>query len=115
LGVNPRLVVAVREALNRAWESWDVPAKWRDEAREFCQEVQIVVSGGFDVEKIGRFEQLDVPVDIYGVGSSLMRNDRLTNTDFTADVVRIKLGDQWTPMAKVGRAPGENPDLEPVR
>ncbi len=115
LGVNPRLVVAVREALNQAWESWDIPAKWQGEAREYCQEVQIVVSGGFDVEKISRFERLDVPVDIYGVGSSLVRNDRLTNTDYTADVVRVKLGGEWVPMAKVGRAPGENSDLEPVR
>jgi nicotinate phosphoribosyltransferase len=116
LGVNPRLVVAVRKALDRAWESWDLTGKWRDKARDYCQAVQIVVSGGFDVEKIERFEKLGVPADMYGVGSSLMSNGRRTNTDFTADVVRVRLADgQWHDMAKVGRAPGDNPDLERVR
>lgn len=115
LGVNPRLVVAVREALDGAWESWDVPHKWRGEAEAYCKAVQIVVSGGFDDEKIRRFERLGVPADMYGVGSALMSNDKRTNTDFTADVVRIKVGSEWHDMAKVGRAPGENPDLEVVR
>jgi nicotinate phosphoribosyltransferase len=116
LGVNPRLVVAVRKSLDRAWESWDLTGKWRDKARDYCQAVQIVVSGGFDVEKIERFEKLGVPADMYGVGSSLMSNGRRTNTDFTADVVRVRLADgQWHDMAKVGRAPGDNPDLERVR
>lgn len=116
LGVNPRLVATVRAALDRASESWDLPKKWRDEAEAFCQAVRIVVSGGFDVEKITRFERLGVPADMYGIGSSLMSNDRRTNTDFTADVVRIKLADgRWHDMAKVGRAPADNPDLEKVR
>ena len=55
--------------------------------------MKIVVSGGFNPDKIRWFEELDVPVDIYGVGSSLMSNDDAlgTNTDFTADVVRIKI------------------------
>ncbi len=114
LGVNPRLVVAVRKAINQAWESWDLPAAGRVEAQAYCQGVQIVVSGGFSVEKINRFERLGVPVDIYGVGSSLVRNDRATNTDFTADVVRLKVGGEWAPMAKVGRQPGVNRDLKPV-
>jgi nicotinate phosphoribosyltransferase len=114
LGVNPRLVVAVRKALNRAWESWGVSDRWQKEAEAFCQGVKIVVSGGFTVEKTNRFERLGTPVDIYGVGSSLVRNDRETNTDFTADVVRLKVGNQWLPMAKTGRAPGENSDLLPV-
>jgi len=115
LGVNPRLVVAVRGALDRAWESWDVGDKWRAEAEAYCKAVKIVVSGGFNDEKIRRFERLGVPADMYGVGSWLMSNDRRTNTDFTADVVRIKVGGEWHDMAKVGRAPGENPDLEVVR
>lgn len=114
LGVNPRLVVAVRKALDQAWQSWDVPEKWRSEATTFCQGVQIVVSGGFDVEKISRFERLGVPVDIYGVGSSLMRNYQDTNTNYTADVVKEKIGGDWVTMAKVGRAPGNNADLESV-
>ena len=114
LGVNPRLVVAVRKAINQAWESWSISDKWKETARAYCLGVQIVVSGGFSVEKINRFEQLGVPVDIYGVGSSLMKNDSATNTDFTADVVRLKVGGEWATMAKVGRAPGKNSDLKPV-
>ena len=114
LGVNPRLVVAVRKALNRAWESWGIEDRWQQEAEAYCQDVKIVVSGGFTAEKINRFERLGTPVDIYGVGSSLVRNDRETNTDFTADVVRLKVDDLWRPMAKIGRAPGENSDLLPV-
>ncbi len=114
LGVNPRLVVAVRKALDRAWESWDVPPRWEDEARAYCRGIKIVVSGGFNPEKIHRFEQLGVPADIYGVGSSLMANDAGTNTDFTADVVRVCINGEWVNMAKTGRRPNDNPDLEPV-
>ncbi len=115
LGVNPRLVVAVRRALDRAWEDWGIAAEWEEAAKAFCREVRIVVSGGFTVEKIYRFERLGTPVDIYGVGSSLVRNDRETNTDYTADVVRLKVGGEWVVMAKVGRAPGDNGSLLHVR
>ena len=45
--------------------------------------MRIVVSGGFTVEKIREFEENDVPVDAYGVGSSLIRG----SNDFTADIV----------------------------
>jgi nicotinate phosphoribosyltransferase len=114
LGVNPRLVFIVRQALDLAWESWNVPSAWRDRAREFCKAVKIVVSGGFNPEKMHRFEKLNVPVDIYAVGSSLFSNDGLTVTDFTADVVRVKVHDQWVDMAKVGRQSCDNPDLERV-
>lgn len=114
LGVNPRLVVAVRKALDRAWESWDIPSTWQEEARSYCRNVRIVVSGGFIPEKIARFESLGTPVDIYGVGSSLMANDSSTNTDFTADVTAICVGDEWIPMAKSGRQSCDNPDLAPI-
>ncbi|NDJ33920.1 MAG: nicotinate phosphoribosyltransferase [Chloroflexi bacterium] len=114
LGVNPRLVVATRQALDEAWRSWDIPAEWQDAARAYCQDIKIVVSGGFDPTKIARFEKLGVPVDIYGIGSSLMRNDSTTNTDFTADVVRVKVNGEWVDMAKVGRKPCNNPDLSTV-
>jgi nicotinate phosphoribosyltransferase len=114
LGVNPRLVVAVRKAINQTWESWDIPDAWIDEAKAYCSGVQIVVSGGFSVEKINRFERLGVPVDVYGVGSSLMKNESATNTDFTADVVRLKVEGEWVTMAKIGRKPGNNDDLKPV-
>jgi nicotinate phosphoribosyltransferase len=89
-GVNPRLVWKVREALDR----------------EGFNSVRIVVSGGFTVEKIREFEENDVPVDAYGVGSSLIRG----SNDFTADIV-ITDGE---PSAKVGRRYRANPRLELV-
>jgi nicotinate phosphoribosyltransferase len=68
--------------------------------------VRIVVSGGFDAEKIARFEAEGTPVDAYGVGSSLLRGQN----DFTADVVRV----DGRAVAKVGREEHPNPRLEPV-
>ncbi len=114
LGVNPRLVFTVRQALDAAWERWQLPDSWRDRAREYCQSIKIVVSGGFNVQKITRFERLDVPVDYYAVGSSLFDNHGPTVTDFTADVVQVKVHDQWLDMAKVGRRRVQNPALERV-
>ena len=63
------------------------------------------------IEKIARFRREDVPADIYGVGSSLMAGEP---NDFTADVVRVKLADKWLDLAKTGRKPLPNPDLEAV-
>jgi nicotinate phosphoribosyltransferase len=114
LGVNPRLVFLVRQALNNASESWGLTGERREEARKFCQAVRIVVSGGFSPEKIERFERLHVPVDTYAVGSALFDNHGHSVTDFTADVVRVKVQDQWVDMAKVGRRSWDNPDLERV-
>jgi nicotinate phosphoribosyltransferase len=114
LGVNPRLVFNVRQAMDSAWESWSIPQVWKEAAREYCRNVKIVVSGGFNPEKIRRFEKLDVPVDIYAVGSSLFNNYESTVTDFTADVVRVKVHGKWIDMPKVGRAPLDNPNLERV-
>lgn len=115
-GVNPRLCWRVRQALDNAWQSWDLPAEWCERAKFYCHDVKIVVSGGFEPKKITRFEELGVPVDIYGVGSSLMSNDdRMgTNTDFTADVVRVKVNGGWVNLSKKGRYPTDNPDLQPV-
>jgi nicotinate phosphoribosyltransferase len=76
--------------------------------------VRIVVTGGFHRDRIAAYEAEGVPVDGYGVGSSLLRNDLETNTDFTLDVVRIFVNGQWLDMAKVGRQPGDNADLQPV-
>ncbi|MGH2802150.1 MAG: quinolinate phosphoribosyl transferase, partial [Thermoleophilaceae bacterium] len=70
------------------------------------ERVRIVVSGGFDSEKIRHFERLGAPVDAYGVGSSLVRGEN----DFTADVVRL----EDRPAAKAGRRFRPNPRLEPV-
>ena len=114
LGVNPRLVFNVRSALDSAWERWDLPTAWKEAAKEFCHSVKIVVSGGFAPEKIRKFEKLDVPVDIYAVGSYLFSNGNGTSTDFTADVVRVKVHGEWIDMAKVGRKVGENENLERV-
>jgi nicotinate phosphoribosyltransferase len=68
--------------------------------------VKIVASGGFTVTKIEEFERRQVPVDAYGVGSSLIRGEN----DFTADIV---LAD-GRPVAKVGRHFKPNPRLELV-
>ncbi|HKP30475.1 MAG TPA: nicotinate phosphoribosyltransferase [Gemmatimonadales bacterium] len=89
-GVTPQLVWNVRRALDRAGHSG----------------VKIVVSGGFTVEKITEFEKGGVPVDAYGVGSSLFQG----RFDFTADVVRH----EGRPCAKVGREYRPNPRLEKV-
>ena len=52
--------------------------------------MHIVVSGGFDEARIRAFEEDGVPVDAYGVGSSLLRGAN----DFTADVVVVD-GSRW--------------------
>jgi nicotinate phosphoribosyltransferase len=89
-GVNERLVRKVRDALDE----------------NGFERVKIVVSGGFDVERIREFEAKNVPVDSYGVGSSLIRGDN----DFTADIVLT----DGLPSAKVGREYRPNPRLEIV-
>jgi nicotinate phosphoribosyltransferase len=89
-GVNERLVWKVRNALDDAGH----------------QRVRIVVSGGFTVEKITAFESSDVPVDAYGVGSSLIRG----SNDFTADIVMT----DGKPSAKFGRHLRDGSRLEPV-
>ena len=114
LGVNPRLVFAVRQALDADAETWDLPESWRERAGAYCRGVKIVVSGGFVPDKIRRFEKLGVPADIYAVGSALFDNHASTVTDYTADVVRVKVHGEWIDMAKTGRRPCDNPDLERV-
>jgi nicotinate phosphoribosyltransferase len=89
-GVTPQLVHNVRDALDQAGHS----------------HVRIVVSGGFTAEKIHEFEGLGVPVDAYGVGSSLFQG----RFDFTADVVM----QEGKPCAKVGREYRPSPRLERV-
>jgi nicotinate phosphoribosyltransferase len=113
-GVNPVLVRLLRQALDHAWESWNVPTQWADAAQTYCRNVKIVVSGGFTVAKIERFEQESVPVDMYGVGSSLLRNAEDVNTDFTMDLVRVKVKGKWVDIAKFGRKADDNPDLKLV-
>jgi nicotinate phosphoribosyltransferase len=89
-GVNERLVRKVRSALDR----------------DGFERVKIVVSGGFDAERIREFEAGGVPVDSYGVGSALIRGEN----DFTADIVLA----QGRPAGKVGRVFRPNERLERV-
>jgi nicotinate phosphoribosyltransferase len=89
-GVNEVLVRRVRTALDEAGH----------------ERVKIVVSGGFTAARIRDFERLGVPVDSYGVGSSLLRG----SNDFTADVVLL----EGKPCAKVGREYRPNARLERV-
>ncbi|MBZ0287634.1 MAG: nicotinate phosphoribosyltransferase, partial [Anaerolineae bacterium] len=109
-----KLVRLVREALNHAWEAWEVPDHLREAAQTYCRQVQIVVTGGFDRARIEKYEAENVPVDMYGVGSRFLQNDSETNTDYTMDLVRVRLDGQWVEMAKVGRRRVDNPDLQPV-
>ncbi|WP_173915817.1 nicotinate phosphoribosyltransferase [Halobacillus sp. Marseille-Q1614] len=89
-GVNPELVFALRRALDE----------------EGFQHVKIVVSGGFTEDRIRSFEELKVPVDMYGVGGSLLK----IKIGFTGDNVIIN-GEHE---AKEGRRYHPNPRLEKV-
>src|SRR5436305_957325 len=89
-GVNQRLVEKVRDELDRAGH----------------ERVRIVASGGFTAQRITEFEAAGMPVDAYGVGSSLIRGQN----DFTADVVLL----DGRPCAKAGRHYSPNPRLELV-
>ncbi len=89
-GVNERLVRKVRVALDE----------------DGFEHVRIVASGGFTAERIREFETKGVPVDSYGVGSSLIRGDN----DFTGDIVLT----DGRASAKVGRRFRPNPRLELV-
>lgn len=63
-------------------------------------DLKIIVSGGFDIEKIKVFQFLNVPVDMYGIGSSIVNN---FHCDFTADAVLL----DGNHNAKVGRKFGD--------
>ena len=90
-GVNEELVRRTRQALDDAGH----------------RRVKIVASGGFDAARIRSFEEQGVPVDSYGVGSSLIRG----SNDYTADVVLV----DGEPCAKTGRSYSPSDRLEVVR
>jgi nicotinate phosphoribosyltransferase len=90
-GVNASLVWNVRNALDA----------------EGFGDVRIIVSGGFDAQRIHAFEEDGVPVDAYGVGAALFDG----RFDFTADIVQVN----GKPQAKAGRRLRENPRLERVK
>lgn len=85
-GVNHYLVGTVRKALDE----------------NGGKHVNIIVSGGFTAEKIRNFENRGTPVDMYGVGSSIIKN----GPDFTADIVK--------PVGKAGRPFRPNPRLREI-
>jgi nicotinate phosphoribosyltransferase len=90
-GVNANLVWNVRNALDA----------------EGFGEVKIVVSGGFDVERVRAFTEDGVPVDAYGIGAALFDG----RFDFTADIVQVNGKAQ----SKEGRKLRVNPRLERVK
>lgn len=89
-GVNPELIFALRDALDK----------------EGFNHVNIMASGGFNEDKIKRFEEMNVPVDMYGVGSNLLK----VKIGFTGDNVKLNGKDE----AKEGRRFNLNPRLEKV-
>jgi nicotinate phosphoribosyltransferase len=93
-GVNPQLVLNVRRALDDAQFPW----------------VKIIVSGGFNVEKIREFESRGIPVDAYAVGSALFEG----KFDFTADIALAERDGRMIDCHKVGRPYHPNPRLERV-
>lgn len=90
-GVNAQLVWNVRNALDA----------------DGFGDVRIVVSGGFDAERVQEFEDEGVPVDAYGIGAAAY----MGRYDFTADVVQLG----GKPESRVGRKLRPNPKLERVK
>lgn len=78
-GVNVKLIKGLRKALDD----------------EGFNHVKIVVSSGFDAEKVKLFTKENAPVNTYGIGGSLIKCTR----SFTGDVVNIN----GIAMAKEGR------------
>lgn len=90
-GVCPELVRRVRKALDEAG----------------FRKVRIVVSGGFNPERIRDFVRRGVPFDAVGVGSYFFQE----RVDFTADIVKV----DGKPCAKVGRFFRANRRLREIR
>ncbi|GAC1393982.1 MAG: nicotinate phosphoribosyltransferase [Vulcanimicrobiaceae bacterium] len=95
-GVIPQLVWNVRNALDA----------------QGYNRVRIVVSGGFNAQKIRMFERAHVPVDAYAVGSAFF--DRSGAFDFTADIVATNDRGNWRASHKFGRPERPNPRLQSV-
>ncbi len=90
-GVCKELIFALREALNK----------------EGFNYVKIVVSSSFTKEKIEEWKRLNVPVDLFGVGTSFVNN---MTCGFTGDLVMLDGKGE----AKEGRANYSNPKLKKV-
>ena len=91
-GVCKELVFALREALDKNGFNF----------------VKIIVSSSFTAEKIKEWSHLNVPVDMYGVGTSFVNN---MTCGFTGDLVVL----DGKPEAKEGRANYQNTHLEEVK
>ncbi|WP_406614831.1 nicotinate phosphoribosyltransferase [Mycoplasmopsis hyopharyngis] len=87
-GVNPTMIKNLRKALDSVG----------------ANNVKIVVSSGFDVNKIKDFEQQKTPVDFYGVGQSMFK--LICNFSADATLLNGKLE------AKEGRNYRPNPKLK---
>lgn len=119
-GVTPQLVNNIRNGVDAYWKELieEMPETEKEAARPvlkaFCEDIKIIVTGGFNADKIKSFEAAGVPVDIYGVGSSLLENasSNGTNNDYTADIVRIKVENKYLDLAKVGRGACDHDALE---
>lgn len=90
-GVNVYLVKELRKALDGAGYNY----------------VKIVASGGFTVDKISYFEKMKTAVDVYGVGSYLLKGEN----DFTADIVKVEDKE----VAKAGRGYKSNEKLKLIQ
>ena len=90
-GVCKELIFALKEALVKEGLSW----------------VKITVSSGFNAKKIEEWTRLGVPVDCYGVGTSLIRNDTV---GYTGDRVMLDGRNE----AKEGRGDYPSNRLEEV-
>lgn len=89
-GVCPELVRNVRRSLDREGYRW----------------VRIIVSGGFNTDRIREFVRRGVPFDGVGIGSAFF-HERI---EFTADIVKV----DGKPCAKVGRRFRPNRRLERI-
>ncbi len=89
-GVNPTLIKALRKALDENGFKY----------------VKIIVSSGFDIDKIKWFKKEKAKVDLYGIGTSFLK----VGIGFTGDLVNL----EGKPLAKVGRKEIESTRLKEV-
>lgn len=110
-GVTPILMKSIRDALDRIPATLPVSGRWRRVARRYVRSIRLIATGGFDPAKIRFFESRRAPVDVYGIGSYFLRGPA---NDYTADVVRVRIGTRYAVVAKTGRGPRTNSRLRPV-
>ncbi len=90
-GVNPTLIKALRKELDFFGH----------------EHVKIIVSSGFNEDKIKRFERENTPVDIYGVGGALTN----IHINFTGDAVES----DGKPIFKTGRSEKNSKQLKWIK